>query len=338
MPAAIDLNNSGSCVKRTFAVHKIRRADHARLDEFQRPPDGARRVMKTREQREIGIMDERRVQRDGRAGRAAAEKIHRAAFAHELHGGFPRFGPAHRFNHRVEMCLRCRADFRDQFPPSPMSIVWFAPRRCAASNRAARRPATVTSQPRFLASAANIKPIGPAPMTSTCWPARNFVSSTPCTTHASGSVSAASAKSVSGLQPQQILLDEPRGNDDGFRVGAVEEQQIVAEVFLPVAAMETFAARRGIGRDHAVAGLPSRFRTSLAQFRNDAREFMAKDGGRHDHLRMIAALENLQVRAAGERGLDADARFARFQSGRRDFFNLNVFLPVEDGGFHKHSL
>ena len=41
----------------------------------------ARRVMKTRQQREVGIMDEGGVQRDGRAHRAAAEKIHRAAVA-----------------------------------------------------------------------------------------------------------------------------------------------------------------------------------------------------------------------------------------------------------------
>ena len=65
---------------------------------------------------------------------------------------------------------------------------------------------------------------------------------------------------------------------------------------------------------------------------------MAEDGGRHDHFRVIAALEDLQVRAAGERGLDADADFAGFQGGRREFFNPNVFLPVEDGGFHGHSL
>jgi len=73
----------------TFSIYKIIRADNARLDELQRPPDGARGVMKTREQCEVGIMDQRRVQRDGRPRGTAAEKIHRAAFADQLHGRVP---------------------------------------------------------------------------------------------------------------------------------------------------------------------------------------------------------------------------------------------------------
>jgi len=65
---------------------------------------------------------------------------------------------------------------------------------------------------------------------------------------------------------------------------------------------------------------------------------VAEDGGRHDHLRVVTALVNLQVGAAGERGLDADADFAGLERRRRDFFNLDFFLPVQDGGFHSHSL
>jgi hypothetical protein len=47
--------------------------------------------------------------------------------------------------------------------------------------------------------------------------------------------------------------DEPRGNGDGFGVGAVEEQQIFTKIFLNGVAMKTTAARRGIGHDHTVA-------------------------------------------------------------------------------------
>jgi hypothetical protein len=65
---------------------------------------------------------------------------------------------------------------------------------------------------------------------------------------------------------------------------------------------------------------------------------VAEDGGRHDHFRVIAAFENLEVGAAGQRGLDADADFTRFQDARWDIFNLDIFLPVEDGGFHGDSL
>ncbi len=65
---------------------------------------------------------------------------------------------------------------------------------------------------------------------------------------------------------------------------------------------------------------------------------MAKDGGGHDHFGVVAALEDLQVGAAGERGFDADADFARFEGGRRDVFDLDFFPTVQDGGFHPGSL
>ena len=56
---------------------------------------------------------------------------------------------------------------------------------------------------------------------------------------------------------------------------------------------------------------------------------MAEDSGRHDHFGMVTALENLQIGAAGERGFDADADLAGFESRRRDFFNL--FFPCRAG-------
>ena len=65
---------------------------------------------------------------------------------------------------------------------------------------------------------------------------------------------------------------------------------------------------------------------------------MAEDGGGHYHFGVITAFENLQIRAASKRGLDADADFARFERGRRNVFNLNVFFAVQDGGFHAGSL
>jgi hypothetical protein len=160
------------------------------------------------------------------------------------------------------------------------------------------------------------------------------------------------------LEPQQVFLDEWRGNDNGFSVSAVEEQQIFAKIFLFVAAKKTFAAGRGIGRDDAVADLPvgrvrhsvraadgiragggqGTARPTLRNFRDDAGEFVAEDGGRHDHSGMIAAFENLQVGAAGERGLNADADFARFQRRRRKVLDLNVFFTVKNGGFHGRSI
>ena len=73
-------------------------------------------------------------------------------------------------------------------------------------------------------------------------------------------------------------------------------------------------------------------------FRNHAGEFVAEDGGRHYHFGVITAFENLEVGAAGERGFDADADFARFERGRRDVLNLNFSPAVQDGSFHAGSL
>ena len=65
---------------------------------------------------------------------------------------------------------------------------------------------------------------------------------------------------------------------------------------------------------------------------------MAENGRRHDHSGMIAAFENLQVGATGERGLDADADFAGFQRRRRQILDLNVFFTVKNSGFHGRSI
>ena len=65
---------------------------------------------------------------------------------------------------------------------------------------------------------------------------------------------------------------------------------------------------------------------------------MAEGGGRHDHFCVVATFENFQVGAAGQRGFDADADFAGLERRRRNVFNLDFFLSVQDGGFHAGSL
>ena len=59
------------------------------------------------------------------------------------------------------------------------------------------------------------------------------------------------------FQPQQVFLHKPRGHDDGLRVSAVEKQQIITKILLPVAAVKTNPTGRGVGDDDALAGFPS---------------------------------------------------------------------------------
>ena len=95
--------------------------------------------------------------------------------------------------------------WRDRVADQPfrLSMPAFLQRRTkgtAVSSRPGPRPATATVQPAARARATNMRPIGPAPSTNTRCPARSCTSSMPRTTHASGSVSAASAKEVVGCK------------------------------------------------------------------------------------------------------------------------------------------
>jgi hypothetical protein len=65
---------------------------------------------------------------------------------------------------------------------------------------------------------------------------------------------------------------------------------------------------------------------------------MAEDGGRHDHFCVVAAFENFEVGAAGERGFDAETDFARLERGWREVFDPDFFPTEQDGGFHADSL
>src|ERR1035437_9716673 len=68
---------------------------------------------------------------------------------------------------------------------------------------------------------------------------------------------------------------------------------------------------------------------------------MSEHRRRHDHLGVVAAFENFQVRAASERGFDGDSHFTRLECERRDFFDAHIFFSVKNSSFHfnlsKHS-
>src|ERR1051325_94327 len=97
-----------------------------------------------------------------------------------------------------------------------------------------------------------------------------------------------------------------------------------------VATVEALTARGRIGDDHTVSALPF-WRLG---FRNDPGKFVAEDCRRHDHLRVIAALEDLQVRAAGQRRFDSNSHLARFQWRGNDLLDANIFFAIKNSGFH----
>jgi hypothetical protein len=73
-------------------------------------------------------------------------------------------------------------------------------------------------------------------------------------------------------------------------------------------------------------------------FTNCSGQFMSENRRGHNHPGMMAPFEDLQIRSACQRGLDADANFTGLQRRRRDILDLNIFPAVEDGRFHAASV
>ena len=61
---------------------------------------------------------------------------------------------------------------------------------------------------------------------------------------------------------------------------------------------------------------------------------MAEHRRRRDHARVIAALPDLQIGAAGERDLYAHQRFVGRQARDIDALDLQILAAVEHGGGH----
>ena len=131
---------------------------------------------------------------------------------------------------------------------------------------------------------------------------------------------------------QRVLGHDARGNANELGISAVVEEQVVAEVLLAARTEIALSAGGGVERHHAVAG--SKTRDSLAGLDDGSRQLVAKQRRRHNHARMVAAAEDLQVGAAGERRADADNQLTRPGLGNRHLLNANIFAAVEDCGLH----
>jgi len=139
------------------------------------------------------------------------------------------------------------------------------------------------------------------------------------------------AKARPRFEPDQMFLHQSRRHHDGFGIGPVEKQEIVTEIFLAPLTEEAIAARRRIRDYDAITDAPipiSEFGLWTSNLADDTCEFVAKDCRRHDHPRVIAAFEHLQVRAARQRRLNIDANFTGFKRAGRDLLNFDLFLAV----------
>ena len=131
---------------------------------------------------------------------------------------------------------------------------------------------------------------------------------------------------------QRILGHDAGWNANELGIGAIVEEQIVAEIFLAARAEIALAAGRGVERHNAVAG--RKIRDALAGFDHRSRQLVPKERWRHNHARMIAAAEDLQVGSAGERRTHADNQLAGPGLGNRNLLDANILAAVEDRGLH----
>ncbi len=132
---------------------------------------------------------------------------------------------------------------------------------------------------------------------------------------------------------EHVFHHDAAGDAEIFGVGAVVEEQVFAEIFLAAAAMEAAQAWRGIGSDDALADAPAGINT-LAESGDFADDFVAENGGRLNHARVVAALPNFKIGAIGEREANAEEHFVGGQSGHIDFFDAQIFAAIENGGGH----
>ncbi len=166
----------------------------------------------------------------------------------------------------------------------------------------------ITLQPASAATCRIISPSGPPPMMATVSPGCGRESSK--TVHSAGQrlgQRGVFQRHMIGNM-KRVLRYDARGNADELSVRSIVEEQVVAEILLPAFAKVAVTARRGVEGDYAVAR--HKPTSSSARFHNRSGKLVAKQRGRHDQARMIAATKDLQVRAAGQRRAHADDQLA----------------------------
>lgn len=131
---------------------------------------------------------------------------------------------------------------------------------------------------------------------------------------------------------EEIPGDNAGGDDDGFGIGAVEEEEVVAKVGLADPAEMTGQAGGGIGGNDPGSEGPSD--GLRVDFGDDAGEFVAEGAGWGEHAGVVTAAKDLEIGAAGEGGLDAETEFTGLEGRRDEGLDADLFPTVEDGSAH----
>ena len=157
-------------------------------------------------------------------------------------------------------------------------------------------------------------------------------SATPRTTQASGSTIAACRNESPSARGTTFWATMRAGMQGELGVGAVPEEQVVAEV---LAAGRGRSAQAPQGAELATTTLvPALDRDAFPDRLHHPRDLVAEHGGRLEHPRVVAPPIDLDVGATGERRLVAEQDLARARDRDREVLDPDVFLAMEDGRPH----
>src|SRR5579864_3959432 len=135
-----------------------------------------------------------------------------------------------------------------------------------------------------------------------------------------------------GRDDQHVRFNDAAGYANVFRIGAIVEEQIFAEVLLMLGAVKAHLARGRVEGDDSHALFEAI--NSCTYFLDDAGQFVAEQRRRNDHAGVIAALVHLEISAAGQRDLYFDQNLAVSYTRDGYFFNFQIFFAVQDGSCH----
>src|SRR3974377_314813 len=127
---------------------------------------------------------------------------------------------------------------------------------------------------------------------------------------------------------QRVFCDNACRNADEFSICAIIKEKSVAQILRAVSAKIALAAWRGVERDDARAG--NEIGDAFAGFHDGACQFVAEQGGRDDHARVIAAAECLKVSATSERSADTEDQFASSSLWHRNALDANILTAVKN--------
>jgi hypothetical protein len=130
---------------------------------------------------------------------------------------------------------------------------------------------------------------------------------------------------------ESVLLDNTRWNAEILRIGAIIEEEVLAEILLAAFAEETSIARSGIHGEDAVAHCKP---CARSHFRDHTRELMTEDDGRLEHHCVVPAAVDLEVRAAGEGRANPHDDLAGSSLRHVDTFHAQIVAAVQHRGQH----